>query len=474
MKITNSLHCDAAVALTILSSGCRSYWPLSKDLQDRIEVEAAFGPSIEDDAKVVAVGKTVTDGTDPWPEDFELPEQSTWKDYVILALERNPAIRARVRDLQALGLRVPQVTSLPDPSLTIIPPTSRQLETAAGQMNGGLGISQGIPFPSKLAARGDVAERIVHLAFENLDAEKLRVVAQVKAAYFAYYFAEMAIKVTRENEEFLRQFRDVAETRYRAGSAPQQDLLRAEVDLYNLSNELITLEQQRDTARAHLNVLMDRDVRAALPAPPRFDPLEFGWKLEGLLARAVAENPRLKALQERVQVDLEARELALLQYYPDFSIGGILSFITGGLSPVANGRDAWSVALGVTLPVWWHRIRAGVLESNANIFASSLRYRGLRNDVFFAIQDLFVRIDSAYRRAVLFRDGILPRARQTVDVSEANYRAGQVEFLTLVDNWRKLLDFTLDYYRALTDLERSFAEMEEIVGGSLPRTETEQ
>lgn len=473
MNMPNKTGYAAAISAILLSAGCRTYWPLSEELQKRIEAEARFGPSIQDDKTVQEVGKMVADGRDPWPEDFEVPEQSGLKHYIALALERNPVIRARVRDLQALGLRVPQVTSLPDPRLMVTPPTSRMVQTAGGEMAGAVGLAQAIPFPPKLAAKGEVAERIVHVAFENLDAERLRVAAQVKKAYFAFYFSEMAIRVTRENEELLRQFRDVAETRYRAGTAPQQDLLRAQVDLYNLSNELITLEQDRDTARAQLNVLMDRDVRAPLPSPPAFDPLKFGWRLEALLDRAVVQSPGLKALQERVRVALEARELAETQYYPDFDIGGLFTLISGGgISPVANGQNVWNLFFGLTLPIWRHRIRAGVLESNANVFASALRYRSSRNDIFFAIQNLFVRIDSSYRRAVLFRDGILPRARQTVDVSEANYRAGQVEFLTLVDNWRKLLDFTLDYYRALTDLERSFAEMEELVGGNLPRTET--
>ena len=63
-------------------------------------------------------------------------------------------------------------------------------------------------------------------------------------------------------------------------------------------------------------------------------------------------------------------------------------------------------------------------------------------------------------------------ARQTVEASLSGYRAGEVDFLTLVDNWRKLLDFQLMYQASLTELERSFAGLQEAVGHDLERDGT--
>lgn len=141
---------------------------------------------------------------------------------------------------------------------------------------------------------------------------------------------------------------------------------------------------------------------------------------------------------------------------------------------MANGQDAFSLNLGLTLPVWLEKIRAGILERNARVLASAERYKGARNDVFFAIQDIFVRVDAAYRSAVLLRDGILPRARQTVDVSESGYQAGEVDFTTLIDNWQRLLDLTLTYHRALSRLEQEVAELEQVLGSGVERVVPEE
>ena len=389
-----------------------------------------------------------------------------------LALERNPALRARVRDLEALGQRVPQATALPDPTLSLTPPTGDMIQTAGGEVDGSIGVSQPIPLPAKRASRGRIAEQAVRAALEELRSARLALVADVERAYFDFYLATASIDVTRENQGLLERLRDVAEAKYSAGTASQPDVLRAEVELYEVSNELISLEQQRSTAAARLNVLMDRDVLAELPAPaPRARSRAARGARRGPARARGRDNPALKARREAIRGDLEAVRLAKLARWPDFSLGALFTFIAShGLSPVANGDDVWSLTAGLTLPIWLERIRAGILERNAQVLASALRYRGARNDVLFAVHEGYVKVDAAYRSALLSRDGILPRARQTVEVSESGYRSGDVDFLTLIDNWRRLLDLTLSYHRSLATLERELAGLEQVVGGRVERS----
>jgi len=472
-RLRAGLLAGALPASVLVAGGCRTHIPLSPELEQRIDAEASGLPSIEDGERVRATGDAVARGEVPLPETLDLAPESGLEEYVRLALERSPRIRARVRDLEALGMRVPQVTSWSDPSLSLMPPTGSMLQTAGGEVMGSVGVSQGIPLPGRMESKGKIAEQIVRVALENLRSERLEVVKDVKQAYFAYYLAHASIRVTQENLRLLERLRDVAEAKYAAGTAPQQDLLRAEVEFYDASNELITLEQQERTAVARLNVLMDRDVLADLPAPVELSPSALDARLDALLVRGAGENPGLAAWREQTRGDLESVHLAELAAWPDFSLGALWTIISGaGISPVANGQDALGLTLGLTLPIWRERIRAGVLEKSAMLLASAERYRGARNDVFFAIQDLFVRVDAAYRRAVLLRDGILPRARQTLEVSKSGYQAGEVDFTTLIDNWQRLLELTLGYHGALATLEQEVAELERVLGGEIARRAT--
>ena len=80
------------------------------------------------------------------------------------------------------------------------------------------------------------------------------------------------------------------------------------------------------------------------------------------------------------------------------------------------------------------------------------------------MQNAFLKIESTHQQALILRDSIVPDAIQTVDASRSEYRSGKIEFLTLIDNWRKLLNFQLMYEHTLSSLEQNIAELEEAVG----------
>ena len=86
-----------------------------------------------------------------------------------------------------------------------------------------------------------------------------RVVADVKVAYYDYWYYDKAIRTTQENRDLLTKLSQIAEARYRVGKGMQADVLRSQVEISMLLQKLTTLEQQRATAQARLNTLMARD-----------------------------------------------------------------------------------------------------------------------------------------------------------------------------------------------------------------------
>lgn len=458
------------VLLLVLLAGLAACGRLHPELAARIEREASvLQPPVTDDPAVVRTAEQTAAGARDHPPPLDLPAAAGLEDYVRAALSRNPEIRAAIRRVQALGYRIPQVTSLDDPVIRLIPPTGDLTETAAGAVQAQIGISQAVPYPGKLRSRGRIAEQEVRMALADLTDVRVRIAADVARAYYAYYLADVSARITRDSARLLEQIRDVASARYRAGSATQQDVLRTEVELYSLINETITHEQRRSAAAARLNSLLDRPVDAPLPRPAPFDLAAVEWRLPEAIDRAVRDNPRLAHVRDEIRRDLEAIRLARQQYLPDFSLGFGYSLIGGGLSPVATGSDNWSLPVGLTLPIWWQRIRAGILEANARALTDVERYQALRNVIFFGLQDTLVKIDTEYRRAVLFRDLLIPRAWQTVEVSTAAYRAGELEYTALIDNWRKWLDFSLAYHGALARLEQRFADLQQLIGARIAR-----
>src|SRR5690606_1228982 len=124
---------------------------------------------------------------------------------------------------------------------------------------------QNVPFPMKLAVRGEIAEQAVRIGLESLRSTKLEVVRDVKRAYFAYYLMAVSLDVTRASLDLLERARNSAQARFESGLAPQEDVLRAEVELRRLANDVLTLEAEVTTAKSLLNVLMNRAIEADVP-----------------------------------------------------------------------------------------------------------------------------------------------------------------------------------------------------------------
>ena len=399
----------------------------------------------------------------------QLPADAGVEDYVKLALERNPAIRAARQKVARLAERVPQVTGLDDPMFQVAP-VGEMAETAAGQVGLMTGISQRFPAPGKLATRGRIAAQEVAVAVQDLHDTRLGVVSDTRGAYWNYYFTTRAIEVMGANRDLLSQLRQTAEAKLKAGITTQQDVLRASVELSNVDNELITLRQRQTTAAAMLNSLLDRPITAGLPRPGAADLDALGLELENLLAQASASSPLIQKAREQVQGFRERLELAKLNRWPDLTVSANYTAVDDeGLSGVSNGDDQWWFGFGINLPVWSEKLDAAEREAKRGVFEGIAKLADVQNRVAFRVQDAFTKVETDQRLVILFRDVIVPQAQQTVDASLNSYRAGDVDFLTLIDNWRKMLDFQLMYHRSLTRLEQDFAELQRAVGRDLER-----
>jgi len=190
--------------------------------------------------------------------------------------------------------------------------------------------------------------------------------------------------------------------------------------------------------------------------------------LELLQQQAVRARPELHAQLAAIRRDRSAVHLARLDYKPDVTLG--LSWIdvaNNGVSPVTNGRDSFLLSAGVNLPIYRKRLDSSVRSAEAKVVATAREYDSLRDGTLEEVTDLFAQARSQEEMLLLFREDILPKARQTLEVSNQAYNVGEVDFLQLIDNWRQLLRYEINYHRLEASLRQTLAALERTVGGIL-------
>lgn len=452
MAILRAIQC-AVLALTLLA-GCRS----AQQVRDPefAAVEQAVSQSWHSTAPDVGADSPVF-------THLEGPHRV--EEYIQFALGQNPDIHAARKRMEALAYQVPVAASLQDPTLgmTFFP---EQVQTAAGQQEFALSANQKLPWRGKLATRAEVAEAQVNVARAELAAVELESIEAVKRAYFELYYIQKAIEVTESEQGLLVEIRAVADTRYQTGGTSQQDVLRADLEILNTENSLIRLRQQLVSGQAKLARVLHISPQTKVGALPQLPNEQAPQDVEWLQHRALSARPELHAQLATLRRDRQSVELARLEYLPDVTLGATwIDVANAGISPVTNGQDSFLVNFGMNLPVYRKRLDSSVRSAEATAISTARKYDSLRDGTLEQVTDLFAKAQSQNDLLQLFQQDILPKAQQTLDVSSQAYNVGEVDFLTLIDNWRQLLMYQVSYHRLEATLRQTLAQLERAVGG---------
>jgi outer membrane protein TolC len=380
-------------------------------------------------------------------------------------LARNPELVAARRQWEAATNRISQALSLDDPILSVqlwnFPQNFNVMQT----QNNIFGLAQNLPFPGKLALKGNVASRSAEMTEQSVRAKERELVARLKQAYYDLFLAQKAVQIHHEQVELVRQFVEIANAKFRAGKGSQADVLKAQVELSLLFQHLPVLEQRRETAEAMLNTLLDRDTASplGLAQEPSQRPLEN--PTDDLHRLALNDRPEIKAAELDVQRNEQSHALAQRQYYPDFNV----AFQRFQNFHADNGFGAY-VAMSIPFAFWTKpKYDAGVQEAAAAVAVARAQQQTVENMTRFQINDLLAKLRATDQMATLYRTTILPQAGQSLEAAQVGYRAGKAGFLDLIDAQRAWRGFQLEYFTALVDRQHRLAELEQVVGITLDR-----
>ena len=381
------------------------------------------------------------------------------------ALASNPKIHAARAKVAALANRVPQVTALPDPTLSnsFFPIHDNALQTAGGRIVNQLALGQKVPWPEKLDARGTVAAREADVARAEVAEAELEVVEAVKLAYYDLWLAQESVRIVEDNKGLVSDLIEIAEARYATGGS-QQDVLRAELEADKLDDQLIGLRRQVEQARAALGALVRRPVAFTGDATDIPQAAEVAPQLENLIAAAERSNPSLQGLAAQIARDRAKERVACLEQYPDLQFGLGLSAVSteDALSGVANGNDNLSFTVGITLPIWRDRIDAGMHEAAHETGGSINRREAERDRIFGELRRQVAAADAAAEQVELFNERLIPRTEQTLELAAADYQGERTDFFALIDIYRELLAYQVQVVRGMAMRATALARLERL------------
>jgi outer membrane protein TolC len=286
--------------------------------------------------------------------------------------------------------------------------------------------------------------------------------ARIKIAYARYYVTVQNELLTREILDLLTRLEAVAEVRYSSGLAPQQDVIRAQVERTSMRGELIMLESDEQGLRANLNSLLARGPDAPLAPPQRLRsvPPPARIQSDALLDRLRGRNPELFAEEARIVSAERNRDLTYKNRYPDFSVG---------VSPIQMGSriGEWEVMFEMNIPLQQDSRRSQEREAESMLAAARSRKDAAINRLTGELFENLAGLQAAQRIDILATTSLLPQAEATLQSALAGYENGKVDFATLLDAQRQIRKSKQDRLKAQGDAQSRLAAIERLLGEDL-------
>jgi outer membrane protein TolC len=263
----------------------------------------------------------------------------------------------------------------------------------------------------------------------------------------------------------LNQAISAALAEYTTGRAPQSDVLRAQMALTRLNEHHIMLEEEGDTARAQLNVLMGHAPSDDIQIAGTYRTPGVLPSTEDLERLAIEHRPELAALRKQITKSSDESQLARLALKPDYTVAAGYMLMPAG----STYRNAYMAELTMNLPSLnraRHDGEAKQADSATDVARAELDAR--TSAVFLEIRQSQIVLRSAQMRLKLYRDTLMPQAEANFKASTLAYQNSRGEFTNLIDSQNILLDIRTAYYKALAAADSGSAQLERAIGTPIP------
>jgi outer membrane protein TolC len=447
----------------------------------------------------------------------------TLEDYLVVAAENNPNLKSKFFQYQAALERVPQVGALPDPQLSFgifIKP----MERFAGDQIGSISLMQMFPWLGTLGAAKEEMTFMAKANYEAFNEAKSTLFYEVKATWYAMHLLEKEITITSENIELLKTIEQIALARFKSGgqqssgasssgtmgntgnttvgsqgagmggmnmqsqtssgslatqrsmtpmaetdnmgsSGSMTDVLRVQLEINELQNNLELLQESRIPLLARFNQLLNRPVNETVLLTDTVVAAQIPILLSEIPDSIRHNNPMLKMLEQEKASYIAQGEMNRKMGFPMIGIGLQYDIFRPGMNSPAmmNGKNMLMPMATVTLPLWRKKYNAAVRESEWLQKSVDLQIQDVQNQLMVSCEDALKDFRDAERRVKLFQDQA-SLANQVLNILIVQYSTGGTNFEEVLRMQQQVLDYRLNHLNALIDGNISVAMMNRLTG----------
>ena len=320
-------------------------------------------------------------------------------------------------------------------------------------------LTQQVQIAGQRAARMEAAERRRDSTAAGLRATTASIRFAVHGLYHQVLLRRLQRLAAEKVARFATEVQAITDKRIEAGetSPLRAMVIRAEVAQAR-QDAIATRLAERETLLTLKETIgwpadAELTVSGELPAPSDVP------DAEALIARALAEHPRGRQLEEEVAAAQARVRLEDREGWPDPTLG--VAFAQE--SEPGGPAYIWQGILTLPIPIW-ERNQAGRARARADRVRAEANRDAFLRRLGPRVAQLVARVDAAAERVHIYGQDILPAFEANLAKLQTAYDLGEIDVLELTQIRERLLRSQRDALTAMSDYFRAAAELEQQAG----------
>jgi len=287
-------------------------------------------------------------------------EGQSINDYYTIAAENNPELKAKYKEFEAAMQKIPQVSSLPDPNLSMgyfISP----VETRLGPQNMRFSLSQMFPWFGTLKAQKNAATLMAESKYQAFLNAKNQLYSQVATAYYPLYELLKLKDIEQENIKILESYKNIANAKFENGKGSLVDVLRVDIMIKDAQTNLAILTKKEPALTSWFNSILNRKYNEKIVISKDLQIMELPMEYR---KDSITTNPILQELELKKQASEVAIEVARKQGLPKLGLGLDYVLVGKGMNNFPDsGKDIIMPMVSVSLPIFRKKYNAATKEA---------------------------------------------------------------------------------------------------------------
>ncbi len=370
-------------------------------------------------------------------------------DEVIQVVSAHPTLQAQRLNAEAQRIGSRRYGAFPNPEVSVqyMP---RAVLTGRGHQRSRWQVAQTVPFPGKRRLLEYIAELDAEQTALASEAYALDLAHDARAAYFMVERAQTHLAHLAQFQIQLDTFAEMATVRYEVGQGSQADVLQAQLEKNRLDQQRLRLKRDQRTACATLARLMDTPrVFTCAVSVPADHHAGVSLSVHAVDTTGV-QRPEVRQLEVASRQAQHQVALAERRFLPDFNVQlAYLDVAASDALPSANGRDAWMIGVGVSVPLWRSRLRAEREAAQLRQQEVMAQQQALTAAIRAEVTNYRQRMREEAETLNLLNQTLMPQAEGLAESARSTYGAGQTGYPALLAAERARLQVHMDAADAL-------------------------